>query len=63
MSNDSFSFIPDGILQVFAESMDKYEPVAKVYDPDLLPVKYFSFGSHDNLVKFHYDCRTHTNWL
>lgn len=53
-------FITDGIIQVFAESLDKFEPVARAYDPDLLPVKHISFGSHDNLVKVNYDCRTHT---
>lgn len=44
-----------GNIRLYAEN-NKLEPIASVFDPVVLPVKYVSFCAYDNLARFYYDC-------
>lgn len=44
-----------GWVRLYAES-DKLEPIASVFDPIVLPVRYVSFCGYDSVVRFYYDC-------
>lgn len=44
-----------GFVRIYAET-DKLEPIASIFDPLVIPVKYVSFCAYDNLVRFFYDC-------
>lgn len=42
-------------MRIYVET-DKLEPIASIFDPNVIPVKYVSFCAYDNLVRFFYAC-------
>lgn len=44
-----------GFVRIFSE-LDKLQPIAAIFDPTLLPVRFVSFCAYDNLIRFYYDC-------
>lgn len=45
-----------GNVRIYSDH-DKSQPIAAVFDPQVLPVSYVSFAAFDTNVDFFYDCR------
>lgn len=44
-----------GFVRIYVET-DTLEPIASIFDPNVIPVKYVSFCAYDNLVRYFYAC-------